>query len=155
MSKRISSTETNKQKASPLPFPPHVEAGNKAAASARWRRLWGRCDGMGGARRSPRSPPSSVQPPQCLLLLGSLCFFARRNPKCLFGGGDSGGGEARRVDLPVTHFPPSSHGCSPRFSQSHFFWSGRSSQKFLWHNSYGNWQLQILKLVLILLSLIW
>ncbi|OQU80676.1 hypothetical protein SORBI_3007G163001 [Sorghum bicolor] len=69
---------------------------------------------MGGARRSPRSPPSSVQPPQCLLLLGSLCFFARRNPKCLFGGGDSGGGEARRVDLPVTHFPPSSHGCSPR-----------------------------------------
>ena len=78
---------------------------------------------------APSLPPSSLRPPQRVLPLGSLCSFARRNPRCLCCGGS--GGEARRLDLTVTHHlllllhpmaPP------PDPLSLVFFWSDRSSQ---------------------------
>ncbi|KAG0542168.1 hypothetical protein BDA96_02G080000 [Sorghum bicolor] len=47
----------------------------------------------------PSSSPSSGQPPQCLIPLGTLCSFARRNPRSLCGG--CSGGETQRLDLMV------------------------------------------------------
>ena len=88
-----------------LPFlsfsPSLLRRGGREAAPAtrRWRPLRAvrRC-GWGSV--AALSPTSSVRAPQRHLPLGSLCSFARRNPRCLCGGGSDG--EARRLDLAVT-----------------------------------------------------
>ena len=111
------------------PLPSRCYGRREATAGARRRRPCGRCAAVGGARRPPPSPPSSVRPPQRLLPLGSLCSFARRNPRCLCGGGNDG--EARRLDLTVTHpllllLRPMAPPLDPLSLV--FFWSDRSSQ---------------------------
>ena len=102
------------------------------------RRRWARGDGApaGGAPARAGLGSRSLSP---ILRAGSstpppareLVLLCSRNPRYLCGGG----GEARRLDLTVTHplllllRPMSS---SPDPLSLVFFWISRSSQQFLW-----------------------
>ena len=80
-----------------LPMLRQARGGGRCQATAPLRAM--RHCGRGSV--APSLPPSSLRPPQRVLPLGSLCSFARRNPRCLCG--DGSGGEARPLDLTVTH----------------------------------------------------
>ena len=83
--------------------------------------------GLGGRSLSPILHAGSSTPPPA----GELVLLCSRNPRYLCGGD----GEARQLDLTVTHpllllLRPMSSSPDPLFLV--FFWISRSSQQFLW-----------------------